>query len=123
MNDESQEKTLLYYINLPVNDAVFVADRLEQEIWEIASEEDVEDILRKAQFNICISEPALDLGVLMSVVVVWMADKVFEKATDKVLERTFDRLEEVWREKILPKLRERFGNSALAEEEEDKENE
>ena len=104
-----------YYIDLPIDEALYVRDMLNESISEIASEQGVDEDLRQANFKIRASEPAIDAGVVITVVVSYLGMKLIDKITDKTLDKLID---EIWLKKILPELRKRFGEKALVEEEE-----
>lgn len=117
-----QEASYSYYIALPIGEAIQVRDGLEDVIWEIAREEGVEDTLRKADFRVRASEPAIDAGVVITVVITYIASKALDKVTDKVMDKVIDNtgkaLSTIWLNRILPKLRQRLGQSALVDEDE-----
>lgn len=113
MSDESKI-TQYYYINLPLDEALEIRDSLEDAIWEIARQNDVEETLREAKFDIKIGQPAVEAGVAITVVVTYLATKLVDKVTDKALDKAIDT---IWSKIILPKLRRRFGKKALVEKE------
>jgi hypothetical protein len=115
----NKERRYSYYINLPLDEALSIRDSLTAAIWEIASEEGVEEMLREAKFQVRPSELAIDAGAVITVVVTYLATKVVDKTTDKAIDKMGETLRHIWLNKILPKIRDRFGEDALVDEDDE----
>lgn len=107
-----------YYIDLPVEQAIEIQTQLDATIWAIAQEEQVEDILRNADFRVIVGQPALDPGTLITVVVTYVGTKIVDKTLDGAIDWTAKTTIELWEKLILPKLRKRLGDRALVADEE-----
>lgn len=119
VNQTSVWETRLYYIKLPLAQALEVRDQIEETIWSIARTEDVEQTLQDAQFEVQAGKPALDPGTWMIIIIGWVAMKTVDKVTDKALDKAIDKTYEAWITKILPRLKQTFGDEVLVENEED----
>jgi hypothetical protein len=112
------EQTIHYYINLSLDDAIEFRDSLKSAIWDIARERDLEDLLSKSSFEIKVGEPAIDIGTLITVIITYFATKSVDVVSGKLVEKGVDKVGEAWSEIILPAIRNKFGENALVEKDE-----
>ncbi len=104
IHNQTREVQHKYHINLSVDEALEVRDSLEALVWQVAKEEGVEDTLRRVDLRIAVGEPAIDPGILITVVVTYLASKTLDVLTEKAIEKVMDEAEEAW-QRILPKIR------------------
>lgn len=115
--------TLHYYIDLPIDQALEVREELEPTVWEIAREENAEEILRDADFRVIVGQPAIEVGTVITVVVTYIGMKIIDKSVDEAigwaLDKAIETTTDLWTRVILPKVRERLGWNALSDDGED----
>ncbi len=104
IHNQTREVQHEYHINLSVDEALEVRDSLAALVWQVAKEEGVEDTLRRVDLRIAVGEPAIDPGILITVVVTYLASKTLDVLTEKAIEKVMDEAEEAW-QRILPKIR------------------
>jgi hypothetical protein len=119
-NNEMEEIDHTYSIDLPIEEAAEVSDKLEETVWAIAKEQGVEQTLRDANFDIQAGKPFFDPHTLITVIVHFAggaaagAGSAFGK---KVTEKAW----EAWTTKVLPRLKEKFGPTVLVDKDKQKE--
>ena len=105
------KQNLYYYIDLPTDQALEVRSQLETTIWDIAQEENVATILRQANFQIILGQPAIEVGIAITVIVTYVGMKIIDKPVDEAIDWA-------WGQIILPRLRKKLGKKALVDSDE-----
>lgn len=110
-NSAAEERSHEYFIQLPINEAIEVRDELESAIWEIARQEGVEDTLKEAHFDVRIGKPAIDINTVITVIITYIGLRTLDNTYDKLYDKAWN----AWVEKVWPGLKQKFGDTFLAE--------
>lgn len=107
-----------FYIDLPYDEALALKEQIVERIWEIAREEkddetgkSGEEILRDAEFEVEVGNPALIETALILMVVGWAVKGAVEGAGGVAGKAMADKAGEMWQKKIWPKIKEEWQNA------------
>jgi hypothetical protein len=120
-NNETEERDHAYFIQLPIEEAAEVSDELEETVWTIAEEEGVEQTLRDANFDLRVGKTFIDPNTLITVIVHFAATGAVSGAASKITSIAIDQAWKAWTTKVLPRLKEKLGQTVLVDKDEQKE--
>ena len=116
-NNETEERDHAYFIQLPIEEAAEVSDKLEETVWTIAEEEGVEQTLRDANFDLRVGKTFIEPLTLITVIVHLAGSAVAGKVASVLVDEAW----KAWTTKVLPRLKEKLGQTVLVDKDEQKE--
>jgi hypothetical protein len=116
-DNEAEKRDYAYFIQLPIEEAAEVSDQLEEIIWLIAEEENVDQTLRDADFDLRIGKTIVDPHTMITVIVHLAGSTIASKVSSVLVDEAW----KAWTAKILPRLKEKFGQTVLVDKDDQKE--